>query len=161
MKSRTWLVVPVAAVAGALGAGTVLADSQTVVDAPGDGRTGCEVLKAIAGHGAGKLKHTVTMADAFQKQSAPLVLVRGKPSEVGGAPKAILGPGSSGVTTKLSADRKTVIYTITPAKLRAEMEVPKTRRSYFWSANGCFAQPDWAPNTGSGREKVKAHRFVP
>jgi hypothetical protein len=164
MRSGAWLVLPVAALAaGTLAAATVLADSQRVLDAPGDGHSGCEILAATAGHAAGgRLKHTITMADAIQDTSvAPIVLIRAKPSEVGRAPRFTLSPGSPGVSTRRSTDRKTVTYTIKAAGLRSEMEVPKTRRSYFWSANGCFQYPDWAPDTSSGREQVKAHRFQP
>ncbi len=108
MRSRAWSVPPVAAVAaGTLAAGTVLADSQRVLDAPGDGRGGCEILATTAGHAADRDLH-----------------------DQGG--QAARGDGG-----------------------------PEDAQSYFWSANGCFRYPDWAPDTGSGREQVKAHRFQP
>ena len=83
-------------------------------DPHGDGHYGCEIYTATAGHAkGGRLKHTITMKDRIASKSlAPIVLIFGRRSEVGGAPRATLSPGSSGVKTSLSKNRRTVTYTI-------------------------------------------------
>ena len=138
-----------------------LASTQKVKDPHGDGHTGCEIYAATAGHAkGGRLKHTITMKDRIASRSvAPIVLIFGRRSEVGGAPRATLAPGSSGVKTSLSKSRRTVTYTIKASRLRSEISIPRRQKSYFWVANGCFANPDWAPGTAGGGPKLKAHRF--
>ena len=70
-----------------------------------------------------------------------------------------LSAGSTGVKASLSKRRRMVTYTIKASKLRSEGRFPRRQSSYFWVANGCFANPDWAPGTRSGGPKVKSHRF--
>ena len=142
-------------------AATGFADTQKVKDPHGDGHAGCEIYAATAGHAkGGRLKHTITVRDRISSKAlAPIFLIFGKKSEVGGAPRATLSSGASGVKTSLSKNRRTVAYTIKAAKLRSEAEISKRQKSYWWVANGCFANPDWAPGTRSGGPKLKAHRF--
>ncbi len=137
------------------------ADTQKVKDPHGDGHSGCEIYTATAGHAkGGRLKHTITVADRIKsKVLAPIFLIFGRKNEVGGAPRATLSSSSSGVRTSLSKNRRTVSYTIKASKLRSESGISKRQRSYYWVANGCFANPDWAPGTRKGGPKLKAHRF--
>jgi hypothetical protein len=138
-----------------------LAGNQRVNDPHGDGHKGCEIYTATAGHAkGGRLKHTITMEDRIKSRSlAPIVLIFGRRGEVGGAPRATLSTGSSGVTASLSKSKRTVTYTIKASRLRSETSVPKRQKSYFWVANGCFANPDWAPGGKGGKPKLKAHAF--
>ena len=138
-----------------------LASSQKVNDPHGDGHTGCEIYSATAGHAkGGRLKHTITMKDRIASKSlAPIVLIFGRRNEVGGAPRATLSTGSSGVKSSLSKSKRTVTYTIKASRLRSETSIPRRQKSYLWVANGCFANPDWAPGTAGGGPKLKAHRF--
>lgn len=144
-------------------AATGFADTQKVSDPRHDGHRGCEIYAATAGHAKGaRLKHTVTVADRISSRAlAPIVLIFARKSEVGGAPRMTLSPGSSGVKATLSKSRRTVAYTIRSRKLRAEARISSGQRSYYWVANGCFANPDWAPGTRRGGPKLKAHRFRP
>ena len=80
---------------------------------------------------------------------------------MGGAPRMTLSTHSSGVKGTLSKNRRTVTYTIRASKLRSEAAISRRQRSYYWVANGCFANPDWAPGTRRGGPKLKAHRFQP
>ncbi|MBN1529353.1 MAG: hypothetical protein JW895_09860, partial [Thermoleophilaceae bacterium] len=137
------------------------ANTQKVKDPHGDGHSGCEIYSATAGHAkGGRLKHTITMKDRIQSKGlAPIVLVFGRRNEVGGAPRATLSSGASGVKTVLSRSKRTVTYTIKASRLRSETSIPRRQKSYFWVANGCFANPDWAPGAPGGRPKLKAHAF--
>ena len=138
-----------------------LARTQKVSDPHADGHKGCEIYSATAGHAKrGRLKHTITMKDRIKSRSlAPIVLVFGRRGEVGGAPRATLSTGSAGVKASLGKSRRTVTYTIKASRLRTETSIPKRRKSYLWVANGCFANPDWAPGAAGGRPRPKAHRF--
>ena len=80
-------------------AATGFADTQKVKDPHGDGHAGCEIYAATAGHAkGGRLKHTITVRDRISSKAlAPIVLIFGRKSEVGGAPRATLSSGSSGV----------------------------------------------------------------
>jgi hypothetical protein len=142
-------------------AATSLADTQRVRDPHRDGHSGCEIYTATAGHAkGGRLKHTITVADRIPSKSlAPIFLIFGRKGEVGGAPRSTLSSGASGVRTSLSKNRRTVTYTIKASRLRSESEIPRRQKSYYWVANGCFANPDWAPGTSRGGPKLKAHRF--
>ena len=80
---------------------------------------------------------------------------------MGGAPRMTLSAGLERRQGTLSKNRRTVTYTIKASKLRSEARISKRQRSYYWVANGCFANPDWAPGTRSGGPKLKAHRFKP
>jgi hypothetical protein len=144
-------------------AGAAIADTQKVNDPRHDGHSGCEIHTATAGHASGgRVKHTITVADRIRRKSlAPIVLIFGKRSEVGGAPRATLSSGASGVKTKLTGSARRVTYTIKASKLRSEAGIPRRQRSYYWVANGCFANPDWAPGASGGGPKLKAHRFRP
>jgi hypothetical protein len=138
-----------------------LAGGQRVSDPHGDGHTGCEIYSATAGHSkGGRLKHTITMRDRIKSRGlAPIVLIFGRRGEVGGAPRATLSSGSAGVRASLGRSRRTVTYTIRVSTLRRETSIPKRQKSYLWVANGCFANPDWAPGAAGGRPKLKAHAF--
>jgi len=138
-----------------------LAGSQKVNDPHGDGHKGCEIFSATAGHSkAGRLKHTITMKDRIKSRSlAPIVLIFGRGAEAGGAPRATLSSGSARVKASLSKSRRTVTYTIKASRLRTETSIPKRRKSYLWVANGCFANPDWAPGAAGGKPTLKAHAF--
>jgi hypothetical protein len=138
-----------------------LASAQRVSDPHGDGHRGCEIYSATAGHvKRGRLKHTVTMKDRIKSRSlAPIVLIFGRRGEVGGAPRVTLSTGSAGVKASLSKSRRTVTYTIRASTLRFETSIPKRQKSYFWVANGCFANPDWAPGAAGGKPRLKAHAF--
>ena len=152
------------ALAGTLAlAATGFADTQKVKDPHGDGHAGCEIYAATAGHAkGGRLKHTITVRDRISSKAlAPIFLIFGRKSEVGGAPRATLSSSASGVKTSLSKNRRTVTYTIKASKLRSEAAIPRRQKSYYWVANGCFANPDWAPGTKSRGPKLKAHRFKP
>ena len=142
-------------------AATAFASTQKVKDPHHDGHRGCEIYAATAGHAKGaRLKHTVTVADRISSRAlAPIVLIFARKSEVGGAPRMTLSTSSRGVKATLSKNRRTVTYTIRASKLRSEAAISKRQRSYYWVANGCFANPDWAPGTRRGGPKLKAHRF--
>ena len=155
-------LAPIALVVLALLVPTIaLAGNQKVNDPHGDGHYGCEIYSATAGHAkGGRLKHTITMKDKIASKSlAPIVLIFGRRSEVGGAPRTTLSTGSNGVKASLSKSRRTVTYTIKPSRLRSETSIPKRQKSYYWVANGCFANPDWAPGTAGGGPRLKAHAF--
>jgi hypothetical protein len=138
-----------------------LAAGQKVNDPHRDGHKGCEIYSATAGHAKrGRLKHTITMKDRIKSRSlAPIVLIFGRRGEVGGAPRVTLSTGSAGVKASLSKSRRTVTYTIRASTLRFETSIPKRQKSYFWVANGCFANPDWAPGAAGGKPRLKAHAF--
>jgi hypothetical protein len=144
-------------------AATGFADTQKVKDPHGDGHAGCEIYTATAGHAkGGRLKHTITVRDRISSKAlAPIFLIFGKKSEVGGAPRATLSSSASGVKTALSKNKRTVSYTIKAAKLRSDAAIPGRQKFYYWVANGCFANPDWAPGTRTGGPKLKSHRFRP
>jgi hypothetical protein len=138
-----------------------LASTQKVKDPHGDGHQGCEIYSATAGHAkGGRLKHTITMKERIASKSlAPIVLIFGRRNELGGAPRATLSSGSSGVKSVLGKSKRTVTYTIKAARLRSETSIPRRQKSYLWVANGCFANPDWAPGAPGGKPKLKAHAF--
>ena len=153
----------VLALAGTLAlAASAFASTQKVKDPHGDGHAGCEIYGATAGHAkGGRLKHTITVAHRIPSRAlAPIFLIFGRKREVGGAPRATLSSGSGGVKTSLSRNRRTVTYTIKASRLRSETAIPRRQKSYYWVANGCFANPDWAPGTRSGGPRLKAHRFA-
>ena len=161
--ARSRIAAALLALAGTLAlAATGFAGTQKVKDPHGDGHSGCEIYTATAGHAkGGRLKHTITVRDRIASRSlAPIFLIFQRKSQVGGAPRATLSSGASGVKTSISRSRRTVAYTIKAAKLRSETGIPRRQKSYYWVANGCFANPDWAPGTRSGGPRLKAHRFA-
>jgi hypothetical protein len=136
---------------------------KVVTDNRGDGGGGnqspgyCDVIRAtskLAKHG--RVRHTVTMSGPVGATfNAPAVYitkhrVRGS---IGLVP-LVLVPGQSGISTKFSGDRRTVVYYL---KRRAIKDAVKRSDKYFWLADQVNCQPadDVAPNHGSVSQSLK------
>jgi hypothetical protein len=145
----------VGAVGALLAASAVgFANTQTVDDPKNDRNQGytdtCEIVKATAGHAPGnRLKHTVTVAEPPPRASHAIVFVGDRKARG----DAILSPGrfhAFDYATRFKNGGRTVVYTVTEAELREELEMPPNTDRYFWQANTCTGGDD-APNKRRGK----------
>ena len=69
--------------------------------------------------------------------------------------------GYAQASARIHRTQSTVTYTIKASRLRSEASIPRRQKSYLWVANGCFANPDWAPGAPGGKPRLKVHAFKP
>ena len=117
----------------------------------------CDIIRAtskLAKHG--RVRHTVTMAGPVGATfNAPAVYITKHrvQGSIGLVP-LVLVPGQSGVSAKLSSDRRTVVYYL---KRRTVKDAVKRSDKYFWLADQVNCQPhdDTAPNHGSMSQSLR------